>query len=134
MKKMIFLMLVGTLFTAGSAFGYSEAQHFLKNVNNDINRGVRTGDLTNYEVRELRKDIADYQWAIRDAERNGRVSRSEDRRLVTLEKRLVNKLDAFLYNRNRVVPSRVRNTRNVYTTQARRTGGTVYCPAPRRNY
>ena len=138
MKKMIFLMLMGTLFTAGTALGFGEAQRFLEDVSDDIFRGIQTGDLTRNEVRELRQDMYDYQWTIWEADRTGRISRSERRKIETMERRLIDKLDAFLYNRNRVSQRfnqpRYRDNRNTNRTQARRNGGTIFCPPPRRNW
>lgn len=136
MKKMIFLMLIGTLFTASSVFAYSAAERFLEDVNDEIFEGIQSGDLTRNEVKQLRRDLIEYQWTIWAADENGRITRNEKRQLESMERRLVDKLDAFLYNRNRanrnIRQPRYRNDRTPNRAQARRNSGSVYCPPPRR--
>jgi len=149
------IMLMTTM-----AFGTDGGDRFVQLIQNQIYNGTRTGQLTFNEARSLSDQLNQYEAKLWQFSRYGNITRQEERQLVKLEDRLLERLDVLKFNKVTARSVRYQNQRggNYYgytspgtyygtSTTARRPRPTAstsrprgtnrggsYCPPPRRNW
>ena len=160
MKKAIMMTLAFIMLMTTMALSAVGGNRFVQSIKNEIYDGTRTGQLTFTEARILRNQLNQYEDKLWQYSDYGDLTRQEERQLIKLEDRLVDRLDDLKYNRVTVRSERYQTQRRgsyygtnqpgtyygtATTTRRPRTtttrsrprttnrGGT-YCPPPRRNW
>ncbi|HRQ31294.1 MAG TPA: hypothetical protein PLU49_14525 [Saprospiraceae bacterium] len=108
MKKMRLILMGAAFLSMGT---YLSAQTFTAHHENRhrgrdefgwyVEKGIRSGELTDREVRKLRIEWNELEHLKRHAYHNGRISRREERRIWEEEKEFEKMLHVFLNNRER---------------------------------
>ena len=97
MKKVIMLAVGIMVMCVTNISAAVNGQRFINTIEDEIYRGIRTGQLTNGEVRTLQRQLYQYEeklWQFND----GRISRQEQKLLRRMEQRLLSSLEDLRFN------------------------------------